>query len=133
MPAIVHDGAIRGSLRASDGEVASSAAGHHCAVARSIRLVPDASPGSIGVQPGQANTGGVSFDIRPADAQIYVDGEYVGVVGDFLPTSQPLTLSAGRHRIELRGAGYEPLVFDADIAAGEVIPYQGAMQLLRRY
>lgn len=87
------------------------------------------SSGSVAISPSTP-AGGVSFDIRPADAAIYIDGEYIGVVGDFSPTMQPLTLVAGRHRIELRAPAFEPLVFDVDIVPGEVIPYQGTM---RRY
>ena len=37
-----------GSRRARSGAVASTASGHHCADRRSIRFVPDASPGSTG-------------------------------------------------------------------------------------
>jgi len=89
-----------------------------------------AQSGSIGVQPGQpqANTGGVSFDISPSTAQILVDGSYVGTAGEFGPTTQPLGLPVGRHRIEIREQGYQTITFEADIVAGQVIPYQGSMQ-----
>jgi PEGA domain-containing protein len=90
------------------------------------------SSGSVAISPSTA-AGGVSFDIRPADAEIYVDGEFVGETGDFAPTMQPLTLYAGRHRIEVRAPGYVPLVFDADVVSGQVIPYQGALQPLRPF
>jgi len=39
-----------------------------------------------------------------------------------------LTLTPGRHHIELQAPDREPLAFDVGIVAGEVIPYQGAMQ-----
>jgi len=83
--------------------------------------------GSVNVQPG-ANEGGVSFEITPNDADVYVDGANVGRVSDFGPMSQPLSMAPGRHRIELRRSGYQDLVIDADIRVGEVIPYEGAMQ-----
>jgi hypothetical protein len=87
------------------------------------------SPGaSVDVQQGQANTGGLSFEITPATAQIFVDGALVGTVGQFTPTSQPLGLSAGRHHLEIRADGYHSMTFDADIVAGQVIPYQGTME-----
>jgi hypothetical protein len=94
---------------------------------------PSASPapaGSVSVQPGhdQANTGGVSFEITPSTAQIFVDDSYVGTVGEFVATTQPLGLTSGRHRIEIRAPGYQTMSFDADIVAGQVIPYQGVMQ-----
>jgi hypothetical protein len=40
----------------------------------------------------------------------------------------PLTLTPGRHSIDIRATGYQPIVFDADIVAGQVLPYQGAMR-----
>jgi hypothetical protein len=90
---------------------------------------PQAPPqGSVGVAPGQQQFGGVSFEITPADAQIYVDDDYIGVAGDFTPTRQPLTLTPGRHHIELRASGYRTMTFDADIVAGQVIPYRGTLQ-----
>jgi hypothetical protein len=88
--------------------------------------------GSVGVQPGAASEGGLSFDLTPTSAEVFVDGNYVGVVATFSPSSQPLTLAAGRHHIELRAQGYEVTTFDVDIAAGEVIPYQGSLPLLRQ-
>ena len=72
------------------------------------------------IAPGVAY-GGVSFGMSPADADVYVDGHYVGVTEDFAGT-QPLTLAAGRHRIELQAAGYVPLVFDMNVLPGQVIP-----------
>jgi len=93
---------------------------------------PTYSPpsGSVSVQPGQdqADRGGVSFEITPATAQVFVDGSLVGTVADFTPTTWPLGLTPGRHRIEIRAAGYQTMDFDADIVAGQVIPYQGTMQ-----
>ena len=73
--------------------------------------------------------GGISFEIDPYDAAVYVDGNYVGIVSDFGPGAQPLTLGAGMHRVEIQATGYAPIVWDVDVIAGQVIPYRGAMQL----
>ena len=86
------------------------------------RSAPVPLPGTV------APTGGLSFDITPSDADLYVDGQYVGRAGDFSPTEQPLILTPGRHRLEIGAPGYQTLVFDTDIIAGQVIPYQGGMQ-----
>jgi hypothetical protein len=85
---------------------------------------------SIGVQPGtaEANMGGLSFEITPNTAQLFVDGTLVGTVGQFTPTSQPLGLTAARHHVEVRAPGYQTMSFDVDITAGQVIPYQGTME-----
>ena len=74
------------------------------------------------------NMGGVSFEISPASAGLYVDGKYIGTAGDFTSTTQPLGLAAGHHRIEIHAAGYRTLSFDADIVAGQVIPYRGELE-----
>jgi len=78
--------------------------------------------------PVEGSYGGVTFDITPPDASVSVDGAYVGSVSDFSPTHQPLTLTPGRHHIELQAAGAIPVAFDVDILPGQVIPYQGALQ-----
>ena len=91
---------------------------------------PPSPPGTVGVQPGPPNTnaGGVSFEVTPSTAEVLVDGAYVGTVGQFTPTAQPLGLTPGRHRIEIRAPGYQTIAFDVDIVAGQVVPYQGTMQ-----
>jgi len=84
--------------------------------------------GSIRPVPGAAAYGGLSFDISPNDAGVWLDGEYVGSVGDFSPYAAPLTLTPGRHRIEVQADGYRPMAWDVNIVPGEVIPVRGAMQ-----
>jgi len=79
-------------------------------------------------QPTQTSTGGMSFDITPNYAELFVDNVRVGTVGEFTPTTQPLGLEAGHHHIEIRAAGYQTTSFDVEIAAGQVIPYQGSLE-----
>jgi hypothetical protein len=71
--------------------------------------------------------GGLSFDIYPDDAAVYIDGEYVGTADDFSPYRAPLTLTAGRHHIEIDAPGFAPLSFDITVVPGQVIPYQGTL------
>jgi hypothetical protein len=75
-----------------------------------------------------SNRGGISFEITPQDAAIYVDGSYIGTAGEFGPDQRPLDLSAGRHRVEIRAQGYRVMSFDADVRAGQVLPYQGTLE-----
>ena len=91
---------------------------------------PTGTTGSASVQqaPREQQSGGVSFEITPANAELFVDGARIGAVGQFTPQSQPLGLSVGRHRLEIRAPGYRPLNIDADIVSGQVIPYQATMQ-----
>lgn len=86
---------------------------------------------SMQVQPQPrdvSNAGGVSFEISPSDAEVFVDGNFAGTVDQFGPQSEPLRLSPGRHRIEIRAGGMQPMSFDAQITAGQVIPYRGTLQ-----
>ena len=81
------------------------------------------SPVMVG--PASAYYGGVSLELWPGNAEVYVDGVYAGWVEDFDGTMQPLTMTAGTHRIEVIAPGYEPLVLDVLVRAGEVVPYRG--------
>jgi PEGA domain len=91
----------------------------------SVELAPG-SPQAPGT--AQRGSGGISFDITPDNAQVYVEGRYVGLVSAFSPRSQPLTLAPGRHHVEIRLVGYQTMTFDTEVTAGQVVPYQGSMQ-----
>jgi len=77
------------------------------------------------ITPGTTAYGGVALEITPYDADVFVDGQYAGKVQDFDGTTQPLTLSAGTHRIEVQAPGYQPMTVDVGIQPGQVIPYRG--------
>src|SRR5262245_26281465 len=79
------------------------------------------------VQPDQTNLGGMSFEITPLTAEIYVDNMRVGTVGQFTPTTQPLGLQAGYHHVDIEDTGYQTMSFDVEIVAGNVIPFRGVM------
>lgn len=83
----------------------------------------------VGVQRGgQQSEGGVSFEITPGNAEVFVDGTFMGTAGEFDPRTEPLGLSAGRHRVEVRAPGYRTMTLDADVRPGEVIPFRGTLQ-----
>lgn len=87
-------------------------------------------PAAIACEAG-APCGGISFDIGPANAQVYVDGVFAGVVEDFDARSEPLLLAPGTHYVEIRLAGYRTVSFDVTITPGEITPYQGTLEPLR--
>jgi hypothetical protein len=94
---------------------------------------PPVAQNSVGVQQGvpqsaQSNSGGLSFEITPSDAHVIVDGHDLGTVGQFTPTSQPLGLPAGHHRVEIAANGYRTMSSDVEVLAGQVIPFQGVME-----
>ncbi len=75
--------------------------------------------------------GGLSFDMQPNDAAVFIDGVFIGAAGDFGPEVPPLTLKTGLHHVELRADGYMPVAFDITVVPGQVIPYQGTMSVVR--
>jgi PEGA domain len=90
----------------------------------------NATSGTSGslAQPSETNLGGLSFEITPSNAELFVDNMRVGTVGDFTPTTQPLGVEAGHHHVEIRAPGYQTMSLDVDIIAGQVIPYQGSLE-----
>jgi hypothetical protein len=88
---------------------------------------------SMSTQPGYeaapANgSGGLSFDVNPTDASVFVDGKYMGTGAEFGPNAQPLSVTAGRHHVEIRADGYQTMSFDADVTGGQVSPYRAQLQ-----
>ena len=77
---------------------------------------------------GTGPTGAVRLKVKPADAQVYVDGYYVGTVDDFDGLFQKLELEAGGRRIEIRADGHEVAAFDVLITPGETITYKGELE-----
>ncbi|HXT68132.1 MAG TPA: PEGA domain-containing protein [Vicinamibacterales bacterium] len=83
--------------------------------------------GGSGYSSYYSRVGGLSFNIDPYDAEVFIDGQYVGVADDFSPGQMPLTLLAGRHRVDLRADGFMPVSFEITVIAGQVIPYAGTL------
>ena len=101
-----------------------------------VETVGVGTPSSVGLacatdSGAPASCGGVSFDISQANAQVYVEGVYVGTVESFSPSRPPLALAPGLHYIEVRLPGYRTATFEVTIGAAEVTPYQGSLEPLR--
>jgi hypothetical protein len=96
-----------------------------CALSRSC------APGaSINVMPYVTmppNTGTLRLEIRPANAEVYVDGVYAGHAADFDGVSQRVALTAGAHRIEVRAEGYEQVHFDTRITKSRATIHQATL------
>jgi len=73
-------------------------------------------------------TGQLRLKVKPEHGQVYVDGYYVGEVDSFDGTFQRLPIEAGSHRVEIRAAGYQTVVFDVMVAAGETVTYKGELK-----
>jgi hypothetical protein len=89
-----------------------------------------ADPGSVygGYGRGYHDTGALRLKVKPRDAQVLVDGYFVGTVDDFDGVFQRLGIESGSHQIELRAPGFEPVQFDVLITPGDTITYKGEMR-----
>jgi hypothetical protein len=74
--------------------------------------------------------GGIRLQMNPKDAEVTVDGYYVGVVDDFDGSSQRLSLEAGPHKIEIVAPGFEPFALEVNILRAQTIRYRGALRPL---
>jgi len=84
--------------------------------------------GSGGYSQTYRDAGALRLKLKPREAEVYVDGYYVGVVDSFDGMFQKLRLDGGGHRVEVRADGYDPLQFDVLITPGETVTYKGEMQ-----
>lgn len=80
---------------------------------------------------GYYGYGAIRLKVKPRDAEVFVDGYYVGRVDDFDGIFQRLELEAGPHRIEIRESGRPPVSFDVRIIPGETITYNADLRKLR--
>lgn len=69
-------------------------------------------------------TGFLRLKVKPRDAQVFVDGYYVGLVDHFDGFAQRLRLEEGTHRIEIRHPQYVPVEFDVLIVPGEKVTFE---------
>jgi hypothetical protein len=86
-----------------------------------------APPAYVTAVPGYAN-GGLRIDGAPANAQVYVDGYYAGIVNDFDGAFQHMNLRTGPHQIEVRPSGLPPVSFNVNVAPGQTITYHAGIR-----
>lgn len=72
-------------------------------------------------------TGELRLQVKPRDAQVFIDGAYVGTVDQFDGVFQSLRLESGDYRVEIVLPGFEPLDFDVRILPGEKVTYRGEL------
>jgi hypothetical protein len=75
--------------------------------------------------------GEIRLQVRPRNAEVYVDGYYAGRVEDFDGFTQSLRLEEGNHTIEIVADGYDTLVFNVRVTAGRKIDYRAELTLSR--
>jgi len=72
--------------------------------------------------------GALDLDVSPEDAEVYVDGHYVGICDDYDGWPQYLWLPEGPHDIVIFMEGYQTISREYDIAPGRVIEVDDHMQ-----
>jgi len=85
-------------------------------------------PGYGGYYVRDRHLGNVRLKVKPRDAEVRVDGYYVGVVDQYDGVFQRLTLESGPHRIEIAKEGFEPLVVDIRVLPYDTVTYKGELQ-----
>jgi len=66
--------------------------------------------------------GFVQLEVEPADAVVYIDETYSGVVSQWFQQTVPV--EPGLVLLELRAEGYIPERYDLEVASGEVVTLQ---------
>lgn len=74
------------------------------------------------------NVGHVKVKVRPNEAQVYVDGYYVGVVDEFDGPFQRLSLPEGPHRVEVKAQGFATLALDVRVLVNHTITVRGELR-----
>jgi hypothetical protein len=73
-------------------------------------------------------SGALRLKVKPDNALVYLDGEYVGLVNRYDGLFQKLHLDGGNHRVEIRAAGYQALTFNVRIEPDHTETYRGALE-----
>lgn len=69
----------------------------------------------------------LDLDVKPEEAQVWVDGGYVGEADDFDGFPSYLWLAAGEHEIVLYSPGRETLVRTVNLRDGEMLGFDDAL------
>jgi len=87
--------------------------------------------GGYAVSRPYRESGNLRLKIDPKNAEIYVDGYYVGVVDSFDGAFQKLGLESGNHKIEIKAPGFEATTIDVLITPGETVTYKGDLKRVK--
>ena len=90
----------------------------------SVRLIAcvlfTALTATVGAAQQRTDFGTLSVQVRPPDAEIFIDGErWTGSEG---PGPLEVQVSPGTHRVEIRSPGRQTFVRTISIRAGETLP-----------
>ena len=73
------------------------------------------------------NVGELRLRITPREAQVYVEGVYVGMAADFEQVLRALKLEIGTYHVDLVLPGYQTLSLDVQITPGRIVTYEATL------
>jgi len=73
-------------------------------------------------------TGAIRLKVKPREAEVFVDGYYVGLVDEFDGIFQRLRLEPGPKQLKIRSPGFQTLIVEARIIAERTITYEAGMR-----
>ena len=80
---------------------------------------------------GYDNTGSARLQISPRNAQVYIDGRFVGLVDDFDGSFQQLHVEAGQHQLQVSLEGHRTYTENVLFTSGTTVRLQGKLEPLR--
>jgi hypothetical protein len=71
----------------------------------------------------------VKTDVSPEEAQVFLDGKYIGTADDFDGRPDTLYLGPGKYHIEFRLPGYETFATDLEVTRGQRVRFDQKLKL----
>ncbi len=80
---------------------------------------------------GPDGVAGLRLKVTPRDAEVFVDGQFAGLVDEFDGARQRLHIMPGPHHLEVRAPRYEPRTYDVLIQHHRTSTITGALKVIR--
>src|SRR5450830_562858 len=85
--------------------------------------------GSVGVSARTGRYAIVKTDVSPEEAQVFLDGKYIGTADDFDGRPDTLYLGPGKYHLEFRLPGYQTFATDLDVSRGQRVRLDQKLKL----
>ncbi|MGZ5380581.1 MAG: PEGA domain-containing protein, partial [Thermoanaerobaculia bacterium] len=85
--------------------------------------------GSVGASARTGRYAIVRTDVSPEEAQIFLDGKYIGTADDFDGRPDYLYLGPGKYHLEFHLPGYQMLATDLDVSRGQRVRLDQKLKL----
>jgi hypothetical protein len=79
---------------------------------------------------GPEGVGSLRFKVTPRHAEVFVDGQFAGLVDELDGTRQRLHIMPGPHHLEVRAPGHEPLTYDVLVQHRRSSTITGALKVI---